>query len=221
MSGAPEIEQLERLRRLRARMGGAEGVARQHAQARDRARARRPLGRSGLARGGGAEHLASSLGEGGRHHLQHRGLAGAGDSLDELGPSPGGADADGGRPLLLRQLGAEARLGGGDRRLHLGFGDGGGVVAGELASEALGDGCLRASTEARECTFSLAPFTPTRGTASGSARARSTKRVEERRVLRRTGGERGRRPHDGGRTPCAGQGRCRLRGPRTGAGGRP
>lgn len=34
MSWSPEIEQLERLRRLRKRMGGVEGIARQHAQGR-------------------------------------------------------------------------------------------------------------------------------------------------------------------------------------------
>ena len=34
MTWAPEIEQLERLRRLRKRMGGAESIARQHAQGR-------------------------------------------------------------------------------------------------------------------------------------------------------------------------------------------
>jgi acetyl-CoA carboxylase carboxyltransferase component len=34
MSWTPEIEQLERLRRLRKRMGGAESIARQHAQGR-------------------------------------------------------------------------------------------------------------------------------------------------------------------------------------------
>ncbi len=32
MSWEPEIDELKRLRRLRTRMGGAEGVARQHAQ---------------------------------------------------------------------------------------------------------------------------------------------------------------------------------------------
>src|SRR3974390_710631 len=34
MSLTPEIEQLKRLRRLRKRMGGAENIARQHAQGR-------------------------------------------------------------------------------------------------------------------------------------------------------------------------------------------
>src|ERR1700736_4609010 len=34
MSWTPEIEQLKRLRRLRKRMGGAESIARQHAQGR-------------------------------------------------------------------------------------------------------------------------------------------------------------------------------------------
>jgi acetyl-CoA carboxylase carboxyltransferase component len=34
MTWTPEIEQLEQMRRLRQRMGGAEGIARQHAQGR-------------------------------------------------------------------------------------------------------------------------------------------------------------------------------------------
>jgi len=34
MNWTPEIEQLGRLRRLRKRMGGAESIARQHAQGR-------------------------------------------------------------------------------------------------------------------------------------------------------------------------------------------
>lgn len=43
MSWAPEMEQLERLRRLRKRMGGPEGIARQHSQGRLTVRERMDL----------------------------------------------------------------------------------------------------------------------------------------------------------------------------------